>query len=181
MSYKETDTHIYFWGSYLSNFAAFSFDFHLTEHAPATRALTSEHAFMWLKAITFGDFKTLELMLDAIEPKDVKALGRKVVGFDPAVWHTKSYECMYRALAAKFSQNQDIQEQLIASAPKTIVEGSPLDRIWGVGLAWNDPKILDQANWLGENRLGKLLMQLRWDLIQGRPLRYVPSKVLGTL
>jgi ribA/ribD-fused uncharacterized protein len=45
-----------------------------------------------------------------------------------------------------------------------IVEASPFDTIWGIGLHWKDDKVLDEANWLGQNLLGKALIEVRETL-----------------
>jgi len=190
MSYNETATHVYFWGSYLSNFATAPFDYQFFPSGPIVRVPTSEHGFMALKALEFGDLEAFENVFEKqvpfgtkpTTPAEAKAVGRTVKVFDPTVWDHKSYQHMFDVCVQKFAQNEDLKEQLIGTIGKTLVEGSPVDRIWGVGLACDDPKILDEANWKGENRLGKILMQVRWSLHRHPDnLQYNPSKVLGTL
>ncbi len=61
----------------------------------------------------------------------------------------------------KFRQNPPLAAALLATGDTILVEASPYDRIWGVGLKWNDPRILDQSLWLGTNLLGKALMKVR--------------------
>ena len=157
---KVTDTHVYFWGSYLSNFYRCPFN------VGGVVFVTSEHYFMIQKAVTFGDHVSVRDMLDAYDGKAVKALGRKVKNFDPVVWDAVSYQAMLDACWHKFSSedNQDIAEKLLSTGDKVLVEASPLDKIWGVGLHEDDPLILDENNWKGENRLGKVLMEVRTRL-----------------
>ncbi len=96
-------------------------------------------------------------------PKTQKDLGRQVKGLhgqkwdasDRAFWENAVPDILVRAGLAKFSQNPDILEYLLSTAPKTLVEGSPSDRIYGVGLRYDDTRIEDEANWQGQNLLGK--------------------------
>ena len=71
---------------------------------------------------------------------------------------------MVDALRLKFTQNLDMLQELLNTGNKTLVEASPTDKIWGVGLHEDDDRILNEANWDGENRLGKALMQVRAEL-----------------
>ena len=160
---RETETHIYFWGTYLSNFARAPFKMTLPTGVEMT-FLTSEHAFMALKALEFNDIYALTCIYKAIKPQDAKAFGRQIRNFDPEVWDKVSYSCMYNACIDKFTQNLDMKWALIETFPKILVEASPMDKIWGVGLHFEDDRILDEANWQGENRLGKVLMHVRQDL-----------------
>ena len=67
---------------------------------------------------------------------------------------------------SKFTQNADLKATLFATAGTTLVEASPYDRIWGVGLAEDDLRIRDRKKWRGQNRLGEILTQLREDLMK---------------
>jgi len=152
---KETDTHIYFLGSefsnwYMCNFTYKDYTFH-----------NSEQAFMWEKANTFKDKESAELILKTPKPNENKQLGRKVKNFDSFVWANVSYDIMRDVNFEKFSQNADLKEFILSTGDKIIVEASPTDLIWGVGLDCDDPKILDEKNWKGKNLLGKVLMEVR--------------------
>ncbi|MDR3503060.1 MAG: NADAR family protein [Legionella sp.] len=163
---RETDTHIYFWGSFLSNFywttikANFSFPLYSEE----VEFHSSEQYYMALKAQYFGDFTSVSKIIMAPDAKSAKAFGRKVIGFDAKEWYEISRSKMYQAVLAKFEQNLFLREKLLETGIKTLVEASPIDNIWGVGLHSDDDAILDSSNWTGENRLGQVLMDTRFVL-----------------
>lgn len=125
----------------------------------------SEAAFMYAKAKTFGDEQIAAQILENQEPRAAKKLGRKVTGFDDVVWDQVKLKLMIDVCMAKFSQNNRMVQILMDTSPKELVEGSPYDKIWGIGLAANDPRSLDRKNWKGENLLGQALMKVReWFL-----------------
>ncbi len=130
---------------------------------------TSEHLFMAHKAMYFGDVDILQDIITADSPGKAKRLGRKVAGFDQQIWSNISYDIMKIVCYQKIQQNPDIQEVLINTGDAIIVEASPYDRIWGIGLAPTDPDVYLPEKWNGDNRLGFVLMEIR-DLIINRPL-----------
>ena len=71
---------------------------------------------------------------------------------------------MNRGLFAKFSQNNDMREKLLNTGNCILLEASPHDHFWGIGLSMNDPDIYF-FKFLGQNYLGKLLMSIRAQLI----------------
>ena len=103
----------------------------------------------------------LEQVLDAFDPKTAKACGRAISNFDEKIWRRECRNYMFRAVWAKFSQNVDLARSLVETGDRILVEGSPHDAVWGVGLAWNDPAIDDEKNWKGTNWLGDTLMLVR--------------------
>lgn len=159
---RETNTHIYFWGSYLSNFYYPAIFQLIIENVPC-QFYTSEQAFMAFKALEFNDRDSFNKILNVPEGKGqkVKALGRKIQNFDKNIWDKVSYKYMFKSCLAKFSQNEEIRQQLLGTGTKILVEASPFDKIWGVGLAEDNDLILDEQNWDGENRLGSVLMNVR--------------------
>jgi len=152
---KITDTHIYFWGSFLSNFYPSLFMY------KGTVMQSSEQAFMYEKALCFGDEEIREKLTKESHPYACKKLGRKIKGFSEERWKKHREEAMYKAIKAKFDQDSAFKEKLLKTEDKILVEGSPYDKIWGVGLIYDDPKILDKNNWKGLNLLGKILMKIR--------------------
>lgn len=120
-----------------------------------------EQFMMYAKAMLFDDRPTAEAILAAPDPRSQKKLGREVKGFQETVWVEKRESIVTVGCREKFRQNADLAAQLIATGNTVLVEASPYDRIWGVGLAWNDPRILNQDQWLGTNLLGKALMKVR--------------------
>jgi ribA/ribD-fused uncharacterized protein len=129
------------------------------------RYTCAEQYMMAGKARLFGDAEVEAQILKAKTPKQHKALGRKVRGFDAALWERERERIVYEGNHAKFTQDAGLLEALLATAGTELVEASPLDRIWGVGLGAEDPRIQDPATWRGLNLLGKVLTRLREDLL----------------
>ena len=152
---RETDTHIYFWDSMFSNWYPIQFDYkgHTFQN--------SEQAFMWEKAVFFGDREIAEQILETPNPGNNKALGRMVSDFDPEKWMDVCLDIMIEVNMAKWSL---MKNDMIATGDKIIVEASPYDRIWGIGLKPQDDSVLDERNWDGLNLLGKALMKVRDNL-----------------
>ncbi|WP_244323334.1 NADAR family protein [Paraburkholderia dipogonis] len=120
-----------------------------------------EQFMMFSKAKLFGDEQASAAILAARHPKDQKAIGRGVKGFDLATWEGKREAIVYVGCREKFARNPGLRSLLLATEPTELVEASPYDRIWGVGLGERDPLILDKANWRGTNLLGVTLMKVR--------------------
>jgi hypothetical protein len=158
---RTTDTHIYFWGSFLSNFIPND----LVIPYKGRKFTNSEQLFMYLKAEYFCDWETAEEIVDRGQiPRTAKDLGRKVKGYDEQEWTKVREEMMYKAIMLKFQSSEELKQKLLATYPKTLVEGTPMDPIWGVMIKWDDDRILNEKNWKGENLLGKVLMRVRADL-----------------
>lgn len=115
----------------------------------------SEQAFMWEKAILFGDNKTADLVLRTSNPREVKKLGRQVHPFDSVKWDKMKFDLMYEVNLSKFSQNEEMKKKLLAG--ENFVEASPYDAIWGIGMKETDAGVNDPRNWKGQNLLGKVL------------------------
>lgn len=126
----------------------------------------AEQFMMHGKARLFDDAETAQLILAADHPRDHKALGRKVKRFDGAVWNREREAIVLAGNRAKFTQDPALLAQLLATRGTTLVEASPYDRIWGIGLSATDPKAQDPATWRGQNLLGKILTRLRDELDQ---------------
>jgi len=129
------------------------------------RFLCAEQYMMHGKARLFGDAEVAAEILAARTPKQHKALGRKVRGFDGSRWEQERERIVYEGNHAKFTQNPALLTVLLATVGTELVEASPLDRIWGVGLGAEDPRIQDPSTWRGLNLLGKVLTRLREDLL----------------
>ncbi|WP_434417850.1 NADAR family protein [Nannocystis pusilla] len=124
----------------------------------------AEQFMMAEKARLFGDEATRAKILATDSPRQHKALGREVAGFVQAVWDRECLEIVVRGNRAKFTQNPDLRAALLATGDKLLVEASPLDRLWGVGLRADDPRIHDPRQWRGKNLLGEALMRVRAEL-----------------
>ena len=123
---------------------------------------------MYLKALCFNDLETAEAIKEhargSKHPSGVKDLGRMVKGYDDRFWAEKRFDAMFLVNLCKFSQNPQFSDILLKTGDKVLVEASPVDLIWGVGLGENDPLILEEKNWRGQNLLGKALMKVRRSL-----------------
>jgi len=122
---------------------------------------TSEQYMMAEKARLFNDKSTEAKIMASIDPSDQKAYGRLVQGFDKAKWESVAKDVMFKGCLAKFIQNEDLKKALLDTKGTTLVEASPKDRIWGIGLAKNDPRAKDRSTWLGTNWLGETLTKVR--------------------
>lgn len=130
---------------------------------------TAEHWMMWHKAMLFGDTEVAGRILAAGHPHRAKSLGRQVRGFDQATWEARRHDIVVAGSVAKFAQHDDLREFLLGTGERVLVEASPLDRVWGIGLAADDPHAEDPARWQGANLLGFALMAARDALGAGRP------------
>ncbi|WP_420385903.1 NADAR family protein [Roseivirga sp.] len=129
---------------------------------------TTEHWMMSQKALLFNDIQQHEKIIASKKPGEVKDLGRQVRGFDEDVWAEKRYEIVRVGNVNKFSQNPELQEYLINTKNRILVEASPVDQIWGVGLSKESPKINNVYSWRGSNLLGFALMEVR-DFLRDSP------------
>lgn len=127
----------------------------------------AEQYMMHGKALLFDDPDIAAKILAADHPREHKALGRKVHHFDDKVWKRSREGIVMAGSRAKFTQNPELRTLLLATAGTTLVEASPYDKIWGIGLAASDPRAQDPAQWKGQNLLGKILTALRDELAAG--------------
>jgi ribA/ribD-fused uncharacterized protein len=122
---------------------------------------TAEHYMMWRKAMLFGDEKSAERILAAGYPRQAKELGRRVEGFDHGRWEACRHEIVVAGSVAKFEQHAELRRFLLGTGERVLVEASPLDRVWGIGMAADDPDAADPARWRGLNLLGFALTRAR--------------------
>ena len=122
---------------------------------------TAEHYMMAEKARLFHDEATRQAILRAPHPDVAKRLGRQVQHFEEARWDAARFEVVVRGNAAKFGQHPALRDYLRATGSRVLVEASPVDAIWGIGLAQDHPQAADPATWRGLNLLGFALMEVR--------------------
>jgi len=125
---------------------------------------TAEHYMMWVKAVTFDDESAARRILQTTSAQEAKWLGRSVHQFASAVWQRQSWGTVLDGNRAKFTQHPDLGQFLLGTGNQTIVEASPVDAEWGIGLSADDPDALQPSRWKGTNRLGFALMQVRSEL-----------------
>jgi ribA/ribD-fused uncharacterized protein len=125
---------------------------------------TVEHYFQWSKAKMFGDTDIQAKILKTASPKSVKSYGKKVKGFDEESWNAKKDEVMRTAVKAKLMQHPDILKKLRDTGDRPIAEADPRGKYWGIGTSSDTSKAKDVAKWPGQNKMGKILMELRTEL-----------------
>lgn len=118
------------------------------------------------QARLFGDDEMLESILKAKHPKEMKAFGRAVRNFDKDIWDKECYGIVKRASLAKFSQNPKLADYLNLTKNRILVEASPRDRIWGIGMSQSNPDVENSMKWRGRNLLGFALMEARDELLR---------------
>jgi ribA/ribD-fused uncharacterized protein len=121
----------------------------------------SEQHMMAEKARMFEDTNSLDRIMSAVDPSDQKRYGREVLNFNKEEWEKTARERVFRGCYAKFTQNNGLKHILLATVGTTLVETSPTDCIWGIGLRKEDPRALDRSQWRGTNWLGEVLNKVR--------------------
>lgn len=157
---RNTDTHVYFWNGIYSQWSRSKFTEDGIEYPNA------EFYMMYHKARVFNavDIQS-EMIKNKYNPKTVKALGRKIKNFTDSIWDEHKMEIVTQASYLKFTQNKNLLNQLLREQHLELVEASPVDKIWGIGLHYDDDKVLDKSNWNGQNLLGKCIMNAREQII----------------
>ncbi|MEX2983902.1 NADAR family protein [Streptomyces sp. C36] len=127
---------------------------------------TAEHWMMAGKARLFGDAEAEARAIAATHPKQAKDAGRSVRGFDDERWRRHRFDLVVEGSVHKFAQDPELCAYLLGTGDRVLVEASPLDRIWGIGLAADDEAAQDPARWRGLNLLGFALMEARQRLAE---------------
>lgn len=122
---------------------------------------TAEHWMMAKKAELFGQIVMVEKILAAKSPAEAKKLGRKVLNFDPKIWGEKCFDIVCEGNYHKFSQDKGLKEFLLNTKDRILVEASPVDNIWGIGMTQDDDRAENPRLWKGSNLLGFALMEVR--------------------
>lgn len=162
-----TKTHYYFWNTIYSQwYMSKNKDYLFEENG--VKFITAEHYMMYHKALTFNDIETANKILETLHPRDVKALGRLVKNYDDKLWSKVRFDIVTQGNILKFSQNQDLMDDLIKYQDLIFVEASPVDVIWGIGLHYEDYRVLDEKQWKGQNLLGKAINKVIKILIKDK-------------
>jgi ribA/ribD-fused uncharacterized protein len=154
---NEGQTFVYelFWGGPFSQWAKSPF------FVSGKKYPTAEHWMMAQKATMFNDSDALERIMKTTNPRNAKKIGRQVKGFDVDVWESRCFEYVTTGSIYKFQQNEDLKKVLMATGDKVLVEASPYDKIWGIGMGEDDLRCNDPFKWDGTNYLGFALMEAR--------------------
>jgi len=154
----QNDKYFFFWKHRLSqwhivNFTAGSYTYNCCEQY-----------MMHLKAVLMRDPETAAEIMNEKNPYNHQTLGRKIKNFNQEVWDMNKYSVVLTGNRARFTQSAECRELLLATGDKILVEASPYDKVWGIAMGVNDPDILDETKWRGQNLLGKVLTQVREEL-----------------
>lgn len=154
---KVTDTHVFFYTEWPSNYRNTSFVYK-KKHFHCT-----EQAFMWEKAVFFEDWIAEAELLSCKDGKEARDWGQKVKNFDSAKWNEVKYMVMRDVNYAKYSQDETLRNLLLDSKfdGKTFVEASPVDTCWGIGLSMDAEGVDEETNWKGTNFMGRVVTDVR--------------------
>lgn len=140
---------------YLSNWYPSAFS------ADGVTFSSMEQYMMYRKARCFHDEGVAAQILGTTDAAQIKALGRSVSNYEESLWNGVRQIVVFEGLLAKFSQNENLKQQLKATGNAVLAECAVKDRIWGIGLSMKDPDRLNRARWNGQNLLGYALMMVR--------------------
>jgi ribA/ribD-fused uncharacterized protein len=132
---KITEKYVFFWDGIYSQWHKAKMTIDGVEYS------SCEQYMMHQKAISFNDLSIASQILLTEDPREQKALGRKIKGFDKNIWDSVCLGIVYKGNLAKFSQNEDLRSELLSTEDRIMVEASPLDQIWGIGIAEHHPAI----------------------------------------
>jgi len=140
---------------------------------------TAEHFMMACKAKLFGDEESMWKIIEEPEPRIVKEYGREVKFFDAKLWERYRVEIVTVGNYLKFTENDELCDFLLSTGDLEIVEASPYDRIWGIGLSADDPLANHPEKWRGLNLLGKCIMSAS-ELIRNEERIYISPIFIPT-
>ena len=157
---KRTDQFTFFWKDPLSQWEISPFV------VDGVRYVCAEQYMMARKAIMFGDTETQQKIMATDDPYEHQKLGRIVSNYDNKRWDAVARMIVYTGNVEKFRQNPDLKKLLFETYPTELVEASPVDRKWGIGLAEDNAQALAKTAWRGTNWLGEVLTKVRDDLMR---------------
>lgn len=154
------DKYVFFWktASPFSNWHPAKFEI------DGVKFHNTEQHMMWSKAVLMNDLDTASKIMATTDPRTIKALGREVKNFKADLWDKVRFDVVYNGCYAKFTQNEKLKKALMETGDKTLVESSPYDKLWGIGLDEENAMKTDPKDWPGQNLLGKVLTKLRDEL-----------------
>lgn len=154
-----TDKYVFFWDGIYSQW------YHSPIMINDVTYNCCEQYMMHQKALFFGDNETAEKIMKTSNPRDQKILGRSVKDFNKDRWDRVNLNIVYRANLAKFTQIKELKEALLSTGNRILVEASPYDQIWGIGMGEEEPGVDNPINWKGQNLLGQAITLVKQELI----------------
>ena len=131
----------------------------------------AEQYMMFKKAAIFNDYDSVQKIMQTRYPIEQKKFGRLVKGFDENRWNNVKMDIVFNGNLLKFSQNKDLEDLLLSTTGTTLVEASPIDKIWGIGLDESTARITLVSKWAGENLLGITLTDVRDFIIECKEMK----------
>jgi ribA/ribD-fused uncharacterized protein len=144
-----------FWGQWPSNWASSPMVIENVRYNCVEQFMMAE------KARLFSDFNCLRAIMAAPNPKNQKALGRKIRGFNDVEWEKVRYSIVLKGTLEKYKQNAELQQCLLETGDAVFVECSPYDGIWGIKMGREHPDVTNPSKWNGLNLLGKAITEAR--------------------
>lgn len=132
---------------------------------------TAEHWMMVHKALAFGDRESADIILKNPNPDAAKRQGKLVKNYDDKIWASQRYQVVVAGSLHKFTSTPELTKALLDTGDAILVEASPYDKIWGIGMDVNHPDVEDPEKWQGDNLLGYALMEAR-DVIRSAEEKY---------
>ena len=127
---------------------------------------SAEHFMMAEKARLFNDLDNLDKIIYSKSPAQAKQFGREVIGFKEDIWTANRFEIVKKGNIAKFGHNPELENFLLSTTKRILVEASPVDTIWGIGLSKDSEHCKNPLKWRGLNLLGFALMEVRDILLE---------------
>jgi ribA/ribD-fused uncharacterized protein len=155
---KVTNKYVFFWSGIYSQW--WKADMTIDD----VKYNSCEQYMMHQKALTFGDTEIAKLIMTEENPREQKKYGRMIKNFDKGVWDKCCLGIVYKGNYVKFTQNEDLKAALLLTGKRIMVEASPLDNIWGIGMDENDPNVEYPACWKGLNLLGQAITLVKNEL-----------------
>ncbi|XP_062581098.1 uncharacterized protein LOC134242910 [Saccostrea cucullata] len=157
----EREQYEYFWKSH----SVFSQWYMKDFEVDGIKYNCAEQYMMHQKAVLMKDHESAQIILALDEPREMKQRGRYVENFNQELWDKNCRNIVEKGNMAKFSQDKKSKDILFSTYPKTLVEASPMDKIWGIGLAKDDERAWNKQTWRGQNLLGEILTKVRDTLM----------------
>lgn len=162
----DTLKYIFFWGhtnKYNEEIGEFCFSqwFECPFNVDNITYRTAEHWMMSHKALLFGDKNNFDKIINCEKPRKAKELGRQVLGYEEQTWNENKFKIVILGNIHKFNQHPKFAEYLLKTDGRILVEASPVDTIWGIGLSQDSKDIENIYAWRGLNLLGFALMAAR--------------------
>lgn len=150
-------------GGIFSNFTPFSNWYECNVPYKGHIFRSTEQAYQFAKSEFCGDAVSSLKIIHATDPNSAKKLGSKVKGFIDADWEEVKLDIMYEIVKIKFSENPELKAELLKTSNMSFAE-SGIDNCYATGLSFTSPEVYNSSKWIGKNKLGEMLSQIRQEI-----------------